>query len=236
MLSYIIRRLLLIPPTLVGITLIVFLTIALAPGGLGGSIMYEGAMRPAERKARMEYLNRRFHLDKPLIVQYASWLNNVLPVGVKQAGEGFPNAWRFGFKSPDLGHSYSRGRRVSEIILEALPVSITLELVSLPITYFIAVLTGIYAARHRGKLLDVGTGTFLISLYSIPTIWTGVLFIGFLCNNEYVHWFPTNGLHDLAADSMSFFPSFSGGFQRGWLLDTAWHLIGPVICISYGNF
>jgi peptide/nickel transport system permease protein len=193
-------------------------------------------MRPAERKARVEYLNRRYGLNRPYIVQYLAWLNNISPVGKKEAGTGYPRDWHVGFKTPDLGQSFTRNRKVSDIILEALPVSITLQAISIPITYSIAILTGIYAARHRGKLFDVGTGTLLIALYSIPTIWTGVLFIGFLCNNNYVHWFPTNGLHDLAAESMSFFPTFRGGFERGWLLDAAWHLIGPVICISYGNF
>lgn len=267
MLSYILRRLLLLPPTLIGITAIVFFTIALSPGGIGGSLLSaEGNMRPAERAARRAYLNQRYGLDKPYIVQYLRWLNNVLPFGfdtyksddpkvieaMAKAAETPPDAkgnpaiatLRAGdlrltrpiFKKPDLGESFTRNRKVTDIVAEALPVSITLELLSVPITYLIAVFTGIYAAKHRGKLADVGTGTLLIALYSAPTIWAGVLFIGFLCNNDYVHWFPTNGLHDLSADSMSFLPSFAGEFQRGWLLDATWHLIGPVICISYGNF
>src|SRR3954470_15438319 len=82
MLSYIIRRLLLLPPTLIGITMIVFFTIAFSPGGIGGSLLSnEGSMRPAERAARKAYLTERFAIDKPLIVQYLRWLNNVLPVG-----------------------------------------------------------------------------------------------------------------------------------------------------------
>lgn len=267
MISYIVRRLLLLPPTLIGITVIVFFTIALSPGGIGGSLLsQEGNMRPAERAARRAYLNQRYGLDKPYVVQYLRWLNNVSPVGfatykpddaeviaaAKQADllpaipggqrplpkvrPGDLRLTRPLVKWPDLGESFTLNRKVSEVILEALPVSITLESTSLPITYLIAVLTGIYAAKHRGKLADVGTGTVLIALYSIPTIWAGVLFIGFLCNNDYVHWFPTNGLHDLRAESMSFLPSFAGGFQRGWLLDVVWHLVGPVLCISYGNF
>ncbi|HVT88028.1 MAG TPA: ABC transporter permease [Tepidisphaeraceae bacterium] len=237
MLSYIIRRLLLLLPTLIGITAIVFLTIALSPGGIGASLLSaQGSMKPAERKVRMDYLNRRYGLDRPYIVQYLSWLNKVSPVGGKEAGEGFPASWKFGFKSPDLGESFTRGRKVSEIILEALPVSIILQVISIPVTYIIAVLSGIYAARHRGKMVDVGIGTTLIGMYSVPEIWVGVLFIGFLCNNDYVRWFPTNNLHDMQADSMHFLPHFSGGFQRGWLLDVAWHLVGPVVCISYANF
>jgi len=62
------------------------------------------------------------------------------------------------------------------------------------------------------------------------------VFIGFLCNSDYIRWFPTNGLHDLRSDTMRYLPHLTGGFQRGWLLDAAWHLVGPVLCISYGNF
>jgi microcin C transport system permease protein len=236
MISYIIRRIALMLPTLIGITAIVFFTIAFAPGGIGASLVTEGTMRPAERKAREEYYNRRYGLNRPRVLQYLSWLNKVSPIGAKDIGEGFPRGWKVGFKSIDLGESFSRNRKVSSIIIEALPVSITLEAVSLPITYVISILSGIYAARHRGKALDVGSGTILIAMYSIPTIWAGVLFIGYFCNNDYFRWFPTNGLHDLRADTMSFLPHFAGGFQRGWLLDTAWHLVGPVICVSYGNF
>ncbi|MDW8262826.1 MAG: ABC transporter permease, partial [Phycisphaerales bacterium] len=79
-------------------------------------------------------------------------------------------------------------------------------------------------------------GTILLALFSIPVIWAGVMFIGFLANVEFVKAFPAAGLHSITADSMSFFPRFKGGFQPGYLLDSAWHLILPVICISYGGF
>jgi microcin C transport system permease protein len=268
MISYIIRRLLLLPPTLIGITAVIFFIIASSPGGIGASLLSaEGGMRPAERARRVEYMNYRYGLDKPLIVQYLRWLNDVSPLGffkyvpadpevVQSAKEAAAKpidaktgshplpAVRPGdlrmtgihFKSPDLGESFTRHQKVWPIIADAMPISITLQIISIPITYIISVIAGIYAAKHRGKFIDVGVGTGLILLYSIPVIWMGVLFIGFLCNNDYVHWFPANGLHDLMSDQMTFLPTFSGGFHRGWLLDSAWHLAGPVLCISYGEF
>lgn len=238
MLSYILRRLLLVPPTLIGITAIVFFTIALSPGGIGASLLsHEGGMKPAERQLREKYLNERFGLNRPYVVQYLSWLNQVSPIGRKPSGRGFPSAWPVGIKAPDLGYSFGRDRRVSSIIREALPVTLTLETVSLPLTYFIAIFFGIQAARHRGKLFDVAGGGILIALFSVPTIWAGVMFIGYLCNADYLRWFPTNGLHDVLADDMRFLPSFAGGsFQRGWLLDTSWHLFLPLMCLSYGSF
>src|SRR5205823_12799203 len=84
MLSYIIRRLLLLPPTLIGITAIVFFVIALSPGGIGASLLStEGSMRPAERAAREKYLNERYGLDRPYIIQFGHWLNNVSPIGFR---------------------------------------------------------------------------------------------------------------------------------------------------------
>jgi len=98
----------------------------------------------------------------------------------------------------------------------------------------LAIVSGVWAARHRGKAVDVVSGTTSLAMYSLPQIWVAVLLIGFLANDRYVHWFPTNGLTDVVADGMPFLPHFdSGTFVRGYLLDFAWHLILPVICISY---
>jgi microcin C transport system permease protein len=239
MLIYVLRRIFLMIPTLVGSTLVVFFVVALTPGGLGGSLLSgEGILRPAERQAREEYVKKRYGLDQPLIVQYAKWFNKVSPLGVKESGEGFPSALRFGLKSPDLGESWDRRRPVAALIGEALPVTLLLEMSSLPLIYLIAILAGIRAARSRGKLADVGLGGVFIGLYSLPEIWIGVLMIGFLTNRlRYVHWFPSNGLHDTVADAMPFLPAFTaGGFQRGWLLDTLWHLVLPLLCLSYSSF
>ena len=236
--SYILRRLLLMPPTLIGITAAVFFVIALSPGGVGGTLLsHEGELKPAARQARMEYLNRRFGLKRPYVVQYLTWLNRVCPVGVKEPGQGFPSRWQFGLKVPDLGFSWDRDRKVTEIIGEALPVTLTLESLSIPVTYLIAIFTGIQAARHRGRWLDVGSGTVLIGLYSVPVIWAGVMFIGYLCNADYIQAFPVNGLHDVRAEDMAFLPSVAGGsLQRGYLLDELWHLFLPLVCLSYGSF
>src|SRR5688572_9492733 len=82
MLSYIVRRLLLMIPTLLGITLLVFLVMGLSKGGVaGGLLSAQGTMSREERRVRQEYLNKRYGLDKPLLVQYGRWLNRVSPVG-----------------------------------------------------------------------------------------------------------------------------------------------------------
>src|SRR5207253_7404482 len=115
------------------------------------------------------------------------------------------------------------------------PVTIILQTVSLPLTIGIALLSGVWTAKHRGKAQDVLTGTILLALFSIPVIWAGVMFVGFLANVQYVKAFPAAELHSITSDSMTFFPRFAGGFQRGYLLDSLWHLVLPIICISYGG-
>ncbi len=238
MLTYITRRLLLMIPTLIGITMLVFFIMALSPGSVTTMMRAEtGDMRPEERQKVEQYLRERYGLDDPLIVQYGRWLNHVLPVGIKDEGEGFPASWKFGFKTPDLGESFMRRRSVLGLVAEALPVTLLLNLITIPIIYIVAITSGIYAAKHRGKLIDVGSGVSFIALYSLPTIWIGVMLLGFFASREYAQWFPTGGLHDVQADSMPFLPSFSDeGFERGWLLDAIWHLVLPIICLTYGGF
>jgi ABC-type dipeptide/oligopeptide/nickel transport system permease component len=133
--------------------------------------------------------------------------------------------------------SFLRNRPVAAIVMERLPITLLLNLTTIPIAYAVAVTTGIFAARHRGKTFDVVSGTTFLALWSIPTMWTGVMAIGFLANKDYLPWFPTTGLHDLTADSMAFLPHWVGGeFQRGWLLDSLWHLVLPIACLTYGEF
>src|SRR5437016_5719610 len=125
MLTYITRRLLLMVPTLLGSTLVVFFVIGLTPGGLGASLLSrEGTLRPEERKAREEYVKKRYGLGQPLIVQYLKWLNKVSPIGSKEPGTGFPQSIRIGLKMPDLGESWDRRRPVADLIGEALPITL----------------------------------------------------------------------------------------------------------------
>src|SRR6185503_9631762 len=117
--SYIIRRLLLMIPTLVGITAVVFFVMALSPGGVGASLLTrQGELRPAERKALEDYYNKRYGLNKPPVVQYARWLGRVSPIGPKNVSKGFPSGWAFGLKMPDLGESLTRQRPVLTMIGE----------------------------------------------------------------------------------------------------------------------
>ncbi len=236
MLSYVIRRSLLIFPTLLGITILVFSIMALAPGGVGASLLgAAGDMRPEERAAMEAYINARYGLDQPLPVQYLRWLNRVSPIGMRTDENMQPDG--FGFKVPELGMSFAKNRPVTELISEALPITLLLNALSLPIVFILSIVMGVYTARFRGQALDVGISTVNLGLWSIPVIWMGVMLIGLLASQDYLKLFPTSGLESLRADRFTFLPSTSDqGWQHGYLLDVLWHLVLPVVCLTYTGF
>jgi ABC-type dipeptide/oligopeptide/nickel transport system permease component len=146
---------------------------------------------------------------------------------------------RYVVKRPDLGDSIVKTRPVWPLIREALPVTLLINMMSLPLALSIALITGIWSAKHRGKWQDWGTGGVLLALYSIPIIWLGVMAIGFLANVQFVKWFPAAELHDIQFRTMRFWPSYdsmAGGWQRGYMFDTLWHLALPVFCLALGQF
>jgi len=238
MLAYIVRRLLLMIPTLIGVTAVAFFVMALAPGGFGGVVLNaEGAQNEGEEARRIrEYFNQRYGLDQPPPVQYARWLNKVSPVGVA-TDEGGALQWtRPVIKWPDLGESL-RGRPVMDMLIEAVPITLMLNAIAVPIIYLVAISGGVLAARYRGQWFDVTSGGLFLALWSVPVIWVGVILIGYLANQQYVQWFPVGGLHDLQAEEMAFMPRWGDdGFERGYLLDALWHLVLPVVCLTYGGF
>ncbi len=139
--------------------------------------------------------------------------------------------------SPDLGVSFVKQRPVSTLIKERLPITLLLNLIATPIIYFIAVPCGMLAAVKSGGLFDKLSGAMFIALWSFPIPLAGVLAIGYLSSNDYLGWFPVSGMHDADADSFTFLP-FTGanGWERGYVLDTLWHVCLPVMCLVYGGF
>lgn len=236
MTTYIVRRLFLMFPTLLGITALVFFVMGLSPGGIGGpALTQQGYLQGEEGRRIREYYEKRYGLDKPLIVQYGRWLNRISPIGYRvQEGGALED---FGLKWPDLGESLARHRPVIDLIAESLPITVLLNLISIPGVYVIGIISGIVAARYRGRWFDVGSGAVFLGLWSVPVIWAGVMLIGLLANKQYIKLFPTAGLHDMLASEMAFLPTLTqAGFKPGWLLDTLWHLALPIICLSYAGF
>lgn len=289
MLTYLLRRLLLMIPTLLGITIVVFTVMVMSPGGISAQTLVEGAdMKPQEKQALMAYYNKRYGLDQPPPMQYLRWLNNVSPVGLTQDEAG--NYTGFSFtKGMDLGTSFMYGRPVGEILGERIPITLLLNVITIPLIYVIAIVVGVRAATDRGGRFDVGSSVSMLALWSVPTMLAGVLLLGFFANVQHFQWFPTAGLSEREAQDMPFLPhwgslwdvlkvfggmlagmalaitlsrvlklgvwwltslllcgatagvivgmQFAGdGFVRGFLFDRLWHLVLPIICLSYGGF
>ncbi|MEE9304189.1 MAG: ABC transporter permease [Thiotrichaceae bacterium] len=207
MLTYLIRRLLLMIPTLLGITVLVFTVMAASPGGITAQTLSHGMdMKPAERKALEDYYNKRYGLDDPAPIQYLRWINNVSPIGFLTNDAGDFDRFSFS-KGSDLGQSFNYGRPVSELIKERLPITLLLNVITIPLIYIIAIIVGVKAATDRGGRFDVASNVTMLGLWSIPTMLAGVLMIGFFANTQHWLWFPTAGLSEREALDMPFLPS-----------------------------
>jgi len=215
--TYILRRLLLMLPTLLGITLVVFVVMASAPGGISAQSLIEGQnLEPQAKKALEDYYNRRYGLDLPAPVQYLRWLNNVSPIGFTLDAEHHIDGFSL-VKGSDLGTSFLYGRPVTDLLAERVPITLLLNILSIPLIYAIAIGIGVHAATERGKPFDVGSGLFMLALWSVPTMLAGVLLIGFFASDQYWHWFPTAGLSQREALDMPFLPHWRHSADLLWL-------------------
>jgi len=179
-------------------------------------------MKPQEKQALEAYYNRRYGLDQPPVVQYLRWLNNVSPVGFKIDEEG--NLAGFSLvKGSDLGESFRYGRPVADLLKERVPITLLLNLLTIPIIYVIAILVGVRAATDRGGSFDLSSSFVMLALWSVPTMLAGVLMIGFFSSEQYWHWFPTSGLSERAALDMPFMPHW-----QNWL-DVLKILLGMLV-------
>lgn len=209
MLTYILRRLLLMIPTLLGITLIVFVVMAASPGGITSQSLVEGQnLEPEAKQALADYYNRIYGLDDPAPVQYLRWLNNLSPIGFTFNNENEISGFSF-WKGIELGRSFRYGRSVVELIRDHLPITLLLNLISIPLIYLISIGIGVQAAVKRGQSFDVGSSFTMLALWSIPTMLAGVLMIGFFSSDQYWHWFPTAGLSNREALDMPFLPHWN---------------------------
>jgi peptide/nickel transport system permease protein len=217
MLTYLIRRLLLMFPTLLGITLVVFAVMAASPGGISAESLVEGQnLDPEAKKEIVAYYNQRYGLDDPAWKQYLRWLNNVSPVGFTFDEENKLSGFSFD-KGSNLGRSFYYGREVGELLSERVPITLLLNVLSIPIVYLFALLVGVRAAVQRGRSFDVSSGMVMLGLWSVPTMLAGVLLIGFFANKQYWHWFPTAGLSERLVMDQVFLPHWSNLWDLGLL-------------------
>jgi microcin C transport system permease protein len=242
MTAYIVRRLLLMIPTLFGIMLISFIVVQFAPGGpvermiaqiqgintsaasrvsnIGGDIgggarvasggsagssKYRGAQGlDPEFIARLE---QQFGFDKPAHERF-----------IKMVGD---------YARLDFGESYYRSVTVTDLILEKLPVSISLGLWSTLLIYLISIPLGIRKAIGDGNRFDTWTSGAIVVAYAIPNFLFAVLLIVLFAGGTYFDWFPLRGLTSDNWAELGFFARIGDYF---------WHLALPLLAYTIGGF
>ncbi len=165
MTTYILRRLAMMIPTLLGISIVVFLFIRLIPGDI--VLILAGARSDIE-PAQREVLRHNLGLDRPLVVQYVDWLWGVL--------------------RGDLGVSLKTGRPIRHDIVMRLPVTIELTIFAMIIGLLIGIPTGIIAALKRGTRTELAAQSAGLLGLSVPDFWIGTLFL--LVASRYFGWYP----------------------------------------------
>ncbi len=233
--AYILRRLLLIIPTLFGIMVINFTLTQFVPGGPieqilarlegsgdvfetisggggdvdigadGGESGYIGAR--GLPKEFIEDLEREFGFDKPAYVRFFDMMWNYL---------------RF-----DFGESYFRSISVVDLVLEKMPVSITLGLWSTIIAYAISIPLGIRKAVRDGSRFDTWASGLIIVAYAIPGFLFAILLLVLFAGGSYYQWFPLRGLTSDNFEQLSLW---------GKLVDYFWHITLPVLASSISGF
>lgn len=220
---YFLRRLLLMIPTLLGITLVCFVIINLAPGSpiqqqlamlrFGGAMGGDGTGGfGGERGDQgvteeiIKALEKQYGFDKPLLVRYGIWLKNIATL--------------------NFGDSFIYEEPVIDVILARIPISLQFGLTSLILTYVVCVTLGVIKALQDGSAFDVGSTVVLFVLYSIPSLMLGILLIVFVAGAEN-SWFPTGGIVSDHYDDLPFW---------GRVEDRVRHFILPLCCYMIGSF
>ena len=233
MLSYIFRRLILIVPTLVGIMCINFFLVQFVPGGpieqiisdleknssfldsIGGGSQevrtsdglesYKGSV--GLPKDFIDELEAQFGFDKPLWERFFSMMYDYITF--------------------DFGDSYFRSISVIELIIEKMPVSISLGLWTTLLAYMISIPLGIRKALLDGSSFDNWTSTLIIIGYSIPGFLFAIFLLVLFAGGSYLQFFPIRGLVSSNFENMSFF---------GQIKDYFWHIALPVIASTVSAF
>ena len=202
MLQYIFKRLIFMVPLLIGITIICFTVMHLAPGS---PTDLQTQMNPRVSAEAKERLRTMYELDKPLHQQYWSWVKKLAVL--------------------DLGKSFSSDHRpVADKILERLPITILLNILSMLLILLIAIPIGILSAVHQDSPFDKITSVFVFVGFAIPAFWLALLLMIFFGVN--LSWLPISGIRSLNYEYLPAGAAF-------W--DLIKHLILPVLLSAFGG-
>ncbi|MGH8046374.1 MAG: peptide ABC transporter permease, partial [Chthoniobacterales bacterium] len=207
MTAYLLRRLLLIAPTLLGISLACFVLIQFVPGGPVEQMVAKFNAAASHRigghtmtPEEIDNIRVYFGFDKPAYVRYFSWLGNIL--------------------RGDFGNSYTYQKPVLDVILSKMPVSLFFGLVSYIIAYAVSIPLGVYKARINGSLADSASSAVIFAGYVIPGYTLGIVLLIFFAGGSYFDWFPIGNIVSDDFESLSPFAK---------VLDFLHHMILPVL-------
>ena len=224
MLRYIVKRLLLMIPTLFGVLFLTFAVTQFVPGGpveqitsqlnnlnvsgeasSGAANIYRGSSGLDEE--HLQQLREYYGFDKPFLERFWILITNYL--------------------SFNLGESYFHHQTVSELIIDKLPVSISLGLWSFIIIYSVCIPLGIKKAVRHGTKFDITTSSIILIGYSIPGFVLGIGLIVLLGGGSFLDIFPTRGIVSDNWSELSWFDK---------IFDYLWHMTLPIICTVIGSF
>jgi len=245
MLAYILRRLLLIIPTLFGIMIVNFVVVQVAPGGpvehmiaqiqgldvgatarISGTSAGEAQIRESARtRAATESTASKYRGAQGLDPEFIKHIEKLYGFD-KPAHERF-FAMMKGYLRFDFGESYFRNRSVVDLVFDKMPVSISLGLWTTFLVYLISIPLGVAKAVRDGSPFDVWTSSVVIVGYAIPSFLFAILLIVLLAGGSFVDIFPLRGL------------TSENWHELGWsarILDYFWHIALPVLAMVIGGF
>ncbi len=236
--AYLLRRLLLVVPTLFGIILINFAVAQFAPGGPVEQVLAEirsGSNQSLGRVAGGGEGETRAPRAQDGTPTYrgARGLDPAVVLEIQRAfGFDKPAHERFwdmlrGYLAFDLGRSLFRDRPVWELVVEKMPVSISLGLWSTLIIYLVSIPLGIRKAIRDGSRFDVWTSAAVLVGYAIPGFLFAVMLVVLFAGGSFFQWFPLRGLHSSGSEAWPFWRQ---------ALDYGWHMVLPTIALVIGGF
>ncbi len=180
MLLYIFKRILGMVPLIIGITIISFAVIHLAPGS---PVDIETSLNPKITKETKERLRKLYGLDKPLYIQYKDWVLKIIKL--------------------DFGTSFSPDhRKVIDKIKERIPITITINVLSMIIIFIIGIPIGVICSVYENKFIDKFLSFFVYVGFALPTFWIALLFM--MLFSVKLGWLPISGIKSLNHASMDF--------------------------------
>lgn len=209
-------------PTLIGVTIVTFIIINLAPGSpieqkiqqmKFGGMGRESSNSSTSSKSSgvseevIEALKKQYGFDKPVHIRYLIWLKNISKL--------------------DFGESFTYEEPVIDVIVSKFPVSLQFGIISLVMSYMVCVVLGVAKAVKHGSTFDYVTSMFLFITYSIPGFMLAILLIVYFAGGRFYNWFPIGELYSDNYMTLDFW---------GKVVDRVHHFILPLVCYMIGSF